>query len=199
MKALNVHGGGAVFDRTSCKVGRRGQYGPEGIDRLRGLEGRKSPDDMKPSSSASQSERTDEPRGDVSLDDVYRYNDGGFRCFDCFDLRIALRRYFMGNGDRASFLPPQTNYYNSSGHSQFPKLYLGNRFLCKSVVIVQCLNSIVPKAFVERSANCTEESSKRGSRVCLRRIHLQTAPLEACRSKESCNVVVCRYPFRTER
>jgi len=105
MKALNVHGGGAVFDRTSCKVGRRGQYGPEGIDRLRGLEGRKSPDDMKPSSSASQSERTDEQRGDVSLDDVCRYNDGGFRYFDCFDLRIALRRYFMGNGD----LPPAVN------------------------------------------------------------------------------------------
>ena len=102
MNALNVHGGGAVFDSTSCKVGRRGQYGPEGIDRLKGLDGRKSPDDMKPSSSASQSERTDEQRGDVSLDGcVYMYNDGGFRCLDCFDFRIALRRYFIGTRNGA--------------------------------------------------------------------------------------------------
>jgi len=86
MNAVNVHGGGAVFDSTSCSVGRRGQYGPDGMDRLNGLDGRKSPEDMKPSSSASQSERTDEQRGDVSLDVsldaspdvVCRYNDGGF-------------------------------------------------------------------------------------------------------------------------
>jgi hypothetical protein len=92
MNALRVHGGGAVLDRTSCSVGLRGQYGPVGIARLSGLEGRKSPDDMNPSSSASQSERTDEQRGEVSRD-VCTYSEGGFRCFD---LRIALRRYFMG-------------------------------------------------------------------------------------------------------
>src|SRR6187402_537226 len=93
MNALSVHGGGAVFDKTSCNVGRRGQYGPEGIARLKGLEGKKSPEDMKPSSSASQSERTDEQRGDVSPDDIFRWSEGGFMSFD---LRIALRRYFMG-------------------------------------------------------------------------------------------------------
>lgn len=92
MNALRVHGGGAVFDRTSCSVGRRGQYGPEGIDRLSGLEGRKSPEDMKPSSSASQSDKTDEQRGEVSFEDVYRYRDGGFRCFAFL---IAVRRYFI--------------------------------------------------------------------------------------------------------
>lgn len=97
MKALSVHGGGALLERTSSKVGLRGQYGPAGIARLSGLEGRNSPDDMKPSSSASQSERTDEQRGDVSLDEVCRYNDGGLRCFD---FRMAVRRYFMGtNGN----------------------------------------------------------------------------------------------------
>lgn len=96
MKALSVHGGGAVLARTSCNVGRRGQYGPAGIARLSGLEGRKSPDDMNPSSSASQSERTDEQRGEVSLEvsleDVYRDSEGGFRYLA---FRIALRRYFM--------------------------------------------------------------------------------------------------------
>jgi hypothetical protein len=93
VKALIVHGGGAVSDRISCNVGRRGQYGPVGIDRLRGLDGRKSPEDMKPSSSASQSERADELRGDDSLDDVCICREGGFRFFD---FRIALRKYFMG-------------------------------------------------------------------------------------------------------
>jgi hypothetical protein len=68
MKALSVHGGGAVFASTSCRVGRRGQYGPAVIDRLGGLEGTRSPEDMNPSSSASQSDKTDEQRGDVSLD-----------------------------------------------------------------------------------------------------------------------------------
>jgi hypothetical protein len=93
MNELRVHGGGDVSDRTSCNVGRRGQYGPAGIERLTGLDGRKSPEDMKPcSSSASQSERTDEQRGELSRVCVCKYNEGGFRCFD---LRIALRRYFM--------------------------------------------------------------------------------------------------------
>jgi hypothetical protein len=92
MKALKVHGGGAESARTSCNVGRRGQYGPEGMATLKGLDGRNSAEDMKPSSSASQSERTDDQQGDVSLDDVARYNDGGF-CF--FDLLIALRRYLI--------------------------------------------------------------------------------------------------------
>lgn len=93
MKALSVHGGGAVSASTSCNVGRLGQYGPAGIARLNGLEGRKSPEDMNPcSSSASQSERTDEHLGETSRMGFCKYNDGGFRCFD---LRIALRRYFM--------------------------------------------------------------------------------------------------------
>ncbi len=107
MKALIVHGGGAVFDNTSCNVGRRGQYGPVGIDRLRGLDDAKSPEDMKLSSSASQSERTDEQRGDVSLDDMWMCNEGGFRILD---LRIALRRYFMGTLAMFPLLtPPQTD------------------------------------------------------------------------------------------
>jgi hypothetical protein len=72
MKAVSVHGGGATLFNTSCKLGRRGQYGPDGMVKLNGLEGAKSPDDMNPSSSASQSERTDEERGDVSLDVVLR-------------------------------------------------------------------------------------------------------------------------------
>jgi hypothetical protein len=107
VKALMVHGGDAVFDSISCKVGHLGQYGPVGIDRLKGLDGGKSPEDMKPSSSASQSERTDEQRGDVSLDDMWMCNDGGFRIFD---LRIALRRYFMGTlAVRPLRPPPQTD------------------------------------------------------------------------------------------
>lgn len=108
MNALSVHGGGAVSESTSSRVGRRGQYGPAGIARLSGLEGRKSPDDMKPcSSSASQSERTDEQRGDTSRGEVWRYSEGGFRCFD---LRIALRRYFMGTSTvLPTLLPPQTD------------------------------------------------------------------------------------------
>ncbi len=58
---------------------------------LSGLDGRNSAEDMKPSSSASQSDRTD-AHGDVSLDDFARYSDGGF-CL--FDLLIALRRYLI--------------------------------------------------------------------------------------------------------
>jgi hypothetical protein len=54
IKALKVHGGGAESARTSCNVGRRGRYGPEGI-KVKGLDGRNSAEDMKPSSSASQS------------------------------------------------------------------------------------------------------------------------------------------------
>lgn len=102
IKAVRVHGGGATLVRTSCNVGRRGQYGPDGMVKLNGLEGAKSPDDMKPSSSASQSERTDEQRGDVSLDVVFRCSDGGLWCFD---LLIALRRYFMGTEGITSSVP----------------------------------------------------------------------------------------------
>jgi hypothetical protein len=40
MNELSVHGGGAEFESTSCKVGRLGQYGPEGIATLSGREGR---------------------------------------------------------------------------------------------------------------------------------------------------------------
>jgi hypothetical protein len=111
MNALSVHGGGAVFDSTSCNVGRRGQYGPEGIERLSGLEGRKSPEDMKPSSSASQSDKTDEQRGEVSFDEVCRYSDGGFRCFD---FRIAVRRYFMRTLELYVLPSPPSNGCDSS-------------------------------------------------------------------------------------
>ena len=115
MKAPRVHGGGAVFDRTSCNVGRRGQYGPDGTATLSGRDGRNSPDDMKPSSSASQSEMTDEQRGDVSLDDVYMDGDGGFRCLDSLDFRIALRIYFIGTREARLFeSSPQANYSTSS-------------------------------------------------------------------------------------
>lgn len=53
---------------------------------------------MKPSSSASQSSMNDEQRGELSLDelspdDILRCNDGGFLVFD---LRIAVRKYFIG-------------------------------------------------------------------------------------------------------
>lgn len=106
MKALSVHGDGAVFANTSCNVGRRGQYGPPGIARLNGLD--ISPDDTTPSSSASQSDSTDEAREGASfITGLARYNEGGFRCFD-FDLRIALPRYFMGTQCRSSFLFQQT-------------------------------------------------------------------------------------------
>jgi hypothetical protein len=66
MKALSVHGDGDSSARTSRSVGSRGQYGPIGIERLTDLEVGKS-DDMKPSSSASQSERTEEQRGDAQV------------------------------------------------------------------------------------------------------------------------------------
>jgi hypothetical protein len=107
VKALKVHGGGAVFDRTSCSVGLRGQYGPVGIDKLNGLEGKNSPEDMNPSSSASQSSRADEQRGDFSPDAILLCSDGGFRFFD---LRIAVRRYFMGTrgGGPPSFPTPNS-------------------------------------------------------------------------------------------
>lgn len=93
MKAASVHGGGAVFERTSSNVGLRGQYGPAGMATLSGREGRNSRD-MKLSSSVSQSERTEEQLGDDSLEDVVvRRNDGGFLLLD---LLIACLRYFMG-------------------------------------------------------------------------------------------------------
>lgn len=69
MKALSVHGGGAELESTSCKVGLRGQYGPEGMATLSGLDGKNSAEDMKPSSSASQSDRTEEQRGEVSREE----------------------------------------------------------------------------------------------------------------------------------
>jgi len=152
MKALSVHGGGAAFERTSCSVGRRGQYGPEGIDTLCGLDGRKSPDDMKPSSSASQSERTDEQRGDVSLDDddVFRYNDGGFRYFD---LRIALRGYLMGTSRVSQALQKRT----------LPNTveYIVDRGTVE-------LGAIVLNASVEGLAKYIENSSKSCLGVCSR-------------------------------
>ena len=59
---------------------------------LKGREGGTSEEDMKPSSSASQSDWTEEQLGEGSREDVARYNDGGFRSLG---LRIALRRYLM--------------------------------------------------------------------------------------------------------
>jgi hypothetical protein len=59
---------------------------------LSGAEGRKSVEDMKPSSSASQSEMTEEQDGDVSLDGVTKYSIGGF---SLLDFLIALRRYLI--------------------------------------------------------------------------------------------------------
>jgi hypothetical protein len=165
MKALRVHGGGAVFARTSCSVGRRGQYGPAGIDRLRGLEGANSPDDMKPSSSASQSERTDEQRVDVSLDSVGRCSEGGFR----FDLRIALRRYFMGTRvERPSCSPTTNGTPNNSKQERFPK-FSRRKILYRSTVIVRLSNTLPSNAFVEGRANWAEASSKRSClSVCFR-------------------------------
>src|SRR5271167_1910594 len=101
MNALRVHGGGAESLSTSCNVGLRGQYGPGGTTTLIGLEGRNSADDMKPSSSASQSDQAELLDGDDSLDDVARYRDGGF----CLDLLIALRRYLIRPGP-SLYLPP---------------------------------------------------------------------------------------------
>lgn len=62
------------------------------MTRLGGLDGRQSPDDMKPSSSASQSEMADDERGDDSPEEVCRYSDGGLRCFP---LCIAFRKYLI--------------------------------------------------------------------------------------------------------
>jgi hypothetical protein len=125
VKALKVHGGGAVFDRTSCNVGLRGQYGPVGIDKLNGLEGTNSPEDMNPSSSASQSSKADEQRGDFSPDAILRCSDGGFRVFD---LRIAVRRYFMGTrgGGPPSF-PTQTDLLSIA---QYCSAKLGRTGFC---------------------------------------------------------------------
>jgi hypothetical protein len=81
VKALIVHGGGAIFDNTSCNVGRRGQYGLVGIDRLKGLDGRKSPEDMKPLSSASQSESTDEQFFSMIFSSVVPEADVGYYAF----------------------------------------------------------------------------------------------------------------------
>jgi hypothetical protein len=62
-----------MFVKTSCSVGRRGQYALPGIERLSGLDGRKSAEDMKPSSSASQSEKIEEQEeDDDSLEDFDR-------------------------------------------------------------------------------------------------------------------------------
>lgn len=92
MNALKVHGGGAELERTSRSVGLLGQYGPTGMARLSGLEGKCSPDDIDLSSSASQSEKTVEQRGDGLVDVVSTRSERGF---SRLDLLIALRRYFM--------------------------------------------------------------------------------------------------------
>jgi hypothetical protein len=64
------------------------------LNGLDGLDGKWSPEDINPSSSASQSDRTVEQRGDGSRDVVSMCSDGGFSRLD-LDLLIALRRYFM--------------------------------------------------------------------------------------------------------
>ena len=156
MKALIVHGGGAVFDNTSCNVGRRGQYGPVGIDRLRGLDDAKSPEDMKPSSSASQSERTDEQRGDVSRDDMCMCNAGGLRFFD---FRIALRKYFMGTLAVRPLPPlPETK----CGVLQITSLVR----LCMKLVATTKKQIIIVSRTFERLAICTGKSSRRDLAVC---------------------------------
>lgn len=88
MNAVSVHGGGATPERISRRVGLRGRE-PLGIDMLCGLSGRNSFIDMMLSSSASQSDRADEQRGDDSLvDGLVRCRDGG---------RLALvRRIVLG-------------------------------------------------------------------------------------------------------
>lgn len=91
-------------------MGRLEPYGPDGIERLNGLEGTNSPEDMNPSSSASQSDRTDEQRGEVSFDDGCRYSEGGFRCFA---FRIAVRRYFMRTLELFVLLSPPANERDS--------------------------------------------------------------------------------------
>ena len=69
---------------------------------LRGLEGTKSEPDVIPSSSASQSEKTDEHQGDVPWCDVIcKLLSGGFRFFEVLCdfgvFRIAELRYFIKN------------------------------------------------------------------------------------------------------
>jgi hypothetical protein len=66
MKAVNVHGGGAVFARTSCRLGLPPKECCIGMATLRGLEGMYSSADMVASSSASQFEATGDIGGEVS-------------------------------------------------------------------------------------------------------------------------------------
>lgn len=85
--------------------------------RLNGLEGRKSPDDMKPrSSSASQSDNIDEQQGDFSRLVVCMYREGGLRCFD---LLIALRRYFMGTHGSAFSIHNHVRQQEQSSSKQY--------------------------------------------------------------------------------
>jgi hypothetical protein len=106
VKALRVHGGGAVLSRTSCRVGRRGQYGPE-MERLSGLDGTCSPEDMKPSSSASQSDNAEEQLGDASLDwYIWGSCAGGSLSFD---LLIAIRRGYPINPGPSPFVKSSHN------------------------------------------------------------------------------------------
>lgn len=94
MKALSVHGAGAPLERTSCSVGRRGQYALPGMERLSGLDGKTSLEDMRPSSSASQPEKTEDGEGSREEDGDAR-NEGGF---SFLDLLIAVSRNVMGEG-----------------------------------------------------------------------------------------------------
>jgi hypothetical protein len=158
VNAPRVHGGDAVLLKTSGNVGRRGQYGPVGIERLSGLEG-KSPDDMNPSSSASQSERTDEQRGDISfMTGLTMYRDGGFRCFERL---IALRRYFMGTECVGSFLFQQTESPQHAHTLQLPmlrgKCLDSDSFRNYTIIeryLVECIGQIAVITGTKKSCNC---------------------------------------------
>lgn len=186
MNALSVHGGEAVFDKTSCKFGFRGQYGPVGIARLRGLEGGKSPEDMKPSSSASQSDRTDEQRGEVSREDVYRYKDGGG--FRCFALRIAVRRYFMSLLERfISFFPLLLSY-------AYDRSSVSGRSISIFIVGMRCSNATFD-ACVDKSSDCTGWMLKGTLLRLLQEIWFVMVTLfHRKRKKAGRNAVVCTQP-----
>lgn len=93
IKAVNVHGAGAVFAKISRRFGRLGQHGPSrfgslGITTLRGLD-LDSSIDMAPSSSASQSPT--EEQGDLlECTESIEY-DEVFRAVITFSQKLALR------------------------------------------------------------------------------------------------------------
>jgi hypothetical protein len=111
---------------------------------------------MKPSSSASQSERADEQRGDVSLDDVGMCNEGGFRFFD---FRIALRKYFMGTPAVASFC------FFTNGCQPF-QIQVSRGFLCNNRRPKQNIPKFIVLSAFEGPAIGTGKWSERNLAVC---------------------------------